>query len=98
VPRGAEAEAADVDGLVELLPALVPVVGDLGGRDLDERVAGGGAEVGQDGQLARGAVDGVLDAVAVVHLLDAARGELEQLGQHDLGVLAADADGEAEHG
>ena len=37
----------------------------LGGGDLDQRPAGGRAQVGQRGQLARRAVDGVLDDVAV---------------------------------
>jgi hypothetical protein len=46
---------------VELTPALVPVVGDLLGRDLDQRAARGRLQVGERGQLPRGAVDGVLD-------------------------------------
>ena len=44
---------AHVDRPVERLPALRPVVGDLARGDVDERVAGGGAQVGQRGQLAR---------------------------------------------
>ena len=47
---------------VELAPALLPVVGDLAGRDLDQRPAGERAQVGQRGQLAGRPVDGVLDA------------------------------------
>ena len=73
---------------MEGLPALVPVVGDLARDDLDQRAAGGGAQPGQLGQLARRAVDGVLDDVAVLALLHPARRELEQLGEHELGLLA----------
>ena len=50
--------------------------------------AGGRAQVGQVGQLAGRAVDGVLDDVALLALLHPARRELEQLGEHELGVLA----------
>ena len=82
---------------MEGLPALVPVVGHLGGDDLDQRVAGGRAQVGQVGQLAGRAVDGVLDDVAVLALLHPARRELEQLGEDELGVLAPHPDPEADH-
>ena len=54
-------------------------------------VAGRRAQRRQRGQLARRAVDRVLDVVAAVDLLDARRRELEQLGEHDLGVRARDA-------
>ena len=52
---------------------------------------------GSAGQLAGRAVDRVLDDVAVVDLLHAARRELEQLGEHELGVGAADPQREADH-
>ena len=91
-PRRAHVQPlADRHRPVEAAPALGPVVGDLGRRDLDERGAGGGAQRGQRGQLARRAVDGVLDRVAAVDLLDARRRELEQLGERDLRVGARDA-------
>ena len=49
----------------------------------------GGPQVRQRRQLARRAVDRVLDHVRVdVDLLDPARRQLQQLGQHQLGVLA----------
>ena len=51
-------------------------------------VAGGRAQVGEVGQLAGRAVDRVLDDVAVLALLHPARRELEQLGEHELGLLA----------
>jgi hypothetical protein len=73
---------------VELTPALVPVVGDLLGRDLDQRAARGRLQVGERGQLPRGAVDGVLDGpVAAGGFLDPARRQLQQLRQDELGAL-----------
>lgn len=101
VPRGADVQArgaaAELDGPVEVAPALADVVGDLGGDDLDERRADGRLQIGQPRQLARRAVHRVFDALAPVDLLDAARGEGEQLGQGDLRVLAPDADRQADH-
>ena len=48
------------------------------------------SQVGQPGQLAGRAVDGVLDAPpSSAHLFDARGRELQQLGQHQLGVRAA---------
>ena len=53
---------------------------------------------GSAGQLARRAVDHVLDrAVAELALLQPAGRELEQLGEHRLGVGARDADREPDH-
>ena len=58
--------AGDRDRLVEVAPAVGPVVGDLGRADLDQAVAGGRLELGQLRQLAGRAVDRVLDpAVAL---------------------------------
>ena len=46
-------------------------------------------QVGELGQLAGRAVDGVLDGPRpALHLLDPAGRELQQLGQHELGLLA----------
>src|SRR5271166_123877 len=85
-------------GPVELLPAFLPVVGDLAGGDLDDRLAHDRVEIGQARQLARGAVDRVLDRVrAGLSLFDPGRTEAEQLRQHHLRLLAADADGEPDH-
>ncbi len=97
-PRRANAQpVAEHKRLVELAPALGPVVGDLARRDLDERLARGGLEVGQRRQLAGRAVDRVLDdPVTDVDLLDAAGRQLEQLGEHQLGVLARDPDRESD--
>ena len=93
VSRPAEHERA-----VERAPALGPVVGDLGGRERDQRAPGRRLEGGQLRQLAGRAVDGVLDHVVTdLGLLHPAGRQLEQLGEHDLGVLARDPDGEAEH-
>ena len=60
--RDAGAGAGIRTGRWNSLPALLPVVGDLARRDLDERLADDGAQVGQAGQLSRGSVDGVLDS------------------------------------
>ena len=49
-------------------------------------------------QLARRAVERVLDDVAVLALLEPARRERHQVGQHELGVRALDADREPDHG
>ena len=63
LPGGPDDEpaAGDRDRLVEVAPAVGPVVGDLGRADLDQALAGGGLEAGELGQLARRAVDRVLD-------------------------------------
>ena len=64
----------DLDGAVEGAPARGPVVGDLAGRDLDERAADAGLQGRQARQLAGCAVEHVLDrAVVDVDLLDAGR-------------------------
>ena len=90
--------AGEHERAVKRAPALGPVVGDLRGRDVDERSARGRAQIGQRRQLAGRAVDGVLDdVVGKLGLLDPARGELEQLGEHQLGLGALDAHGETEH-
>jgi hypothetical protein len=96
-PRRADAQAAHAHRLVERLPALVPVVRQLARGDLDERSAGGGLQLWQRRQLAGRAVHRVLDDVAVVALLDPAGRQLEQLGQHELGLLAPYANREADH-
>ena len=93
LPRRPDAQPAEapahVDRPVVRLPALRPVVGDLARRDVDERAARHGADVRQRRQLARRAVDHVLDRVAVLALLEPAGRELEQLGEHRLGVARA---------
>ncbi len=79
----------DQHGPMELLPALLPVVGDLAGGDLDERVARDGVQVGQLRQLTRRSVDRVLDRpLLAAHLLHAGGRELQELGQHQLGLRA----------
>jgi hypothetical protein len=101
VPRRADQQpVVDEHGLVERAPALGPVVADLGRAHVDQCAAGRGAQVGQLGQLAGRAVDGVLDEplVGELDLLDPRRGEREQLGERHLGVVAAHAEGEPDHG
>ena len=56
--------AGDRDRPVEVAPAVGPVVGDLGRADLDQAVTRRRLEVRQARDLARGAVDRVLDPVA----------------------------------
>src|ERR1700748_543350 len=61
-PRGRTGGGpAEDQGPVEAAPAVGPVVGDLRGADVDDRPAGGRAEIRQLRQLAGSAVDGVLD-------------------------------------
>jgi hypothetical protein len=82
---------------VELTPALVPVVGDLLRRDVDESTAGRRLEVRQRGELSGRPVDGVLDrSVAAGGLLYPTRRQLQQLRQDELGALGVDPDGEAD--
>ena len=65
LPRRAHGEPlAEHERLVELLPALGPVVRQLARRDLDQRAADRSFEVGQHRQLARRPVDRVLDAAS----------------------------------
>ena len=98
LPRGPHPEPlADEQRLVEVLPAVGPVVGDLGRADLDQPVPGRGLELAERGQLALGAVDRVLDVAGPVLLLDAARREHDELGEHPLRELRAAADGEPDH-
>ena len=78
-------------------PALVPVIWGFAGRDLHQRRARCRLQVGQARQLARRAVYGVLDALTDGYLLHAAGRELEQLREHELRLLAANAHGEADH-
>ena len=91
LPGRAHGQAVvDDQRAVEAAPALRPVIGDVRGRDLDQRPAGGGLQIRELGQLPGGAIDGVLDHVPIeLGLLHPARGQLEQLGEHQLGVGAA---------
>lgn len=80
MPTIRPARRLDQDRPMELPPALVPIVGDLAGGDLHERVADDGAQVGQAGQLPRRAVDRVLDRPRIgLHLFDPGRRELQEL-------------------
>src|SRR5439155_26567433 len=87
----------DYPRAVKAPPALLPVVGDLGRRDLYQRVARGRPQLRQAGQLSRRAVDGVLDMLTGVGLLNAAGGQLEQLGEHQLRLVAPDAHSQTDH-
>ena len=68
--------------LVEGLPALGPVVRDLAPAYPHQHACHLGLALGQRGQLPRSAVQRVLDQSLAVDLLDARRGQLEQLRQH----------------
>jgi hypothetical protein len=98
LPRRADGEAVpDDQRTVKAAPALGPVVGDLLGRDVHVGPPCGGPQIREGGQLAGSAVDRVLDDLGGhLHLLHPAWGKLEQLGQHQLGLVAMDADGEAQ--
>ena len=62
LPGGAQPEPlADQQRLVEVLPAVGPVVGDLGRADLDQALARRGLDLAQLRQLPLAAVDRVLD-------------------------------------
>ena len=94
-PGGAQPEpVADEQRLVEVLPAVGPVVGDLGGRHRNQGVAGRRLDRAELGQLALGAVDRVLDVAGAPLLLDAVGGEDRELGQHRLRQLGPAADRE----
>ena len=82
---------------MEVLPAVRPVVGDLGRGDRDQAVAGDRLEIRQRRQLAGGAVDRVLDVAVAPLLLDPSRGQLDQVGEHPLGELRTAANGEPDH-
>src|SRR5829696_9230977 len=88
LPGGAEPEAVgDQEGLVEVAPAVGPVVGNLGRADLDPTAADRGIEVAQLRQLALAAVDRVLDVAGPPLLLDAVRRQDRQLGQDEVRLL-----------
>ena len=78
---------------MELPPALGPVIGDLAASNLDQRAGSGRSEVRQLRELTRGAVDGELHDVRVdLGLLEPARRQLQELGQHQLGIFPAHPD------
>jgi hypothetical protein len=87
----------DKHGLMKLLPALRPIVGDLAGRDLDQGATRGSTHIRQQRQLAWSTVDGVFDhpfspvASLELDLLDATGRKLEQVGEYELGVAAPHA-------
>ncbi len=81
---------------MEVLPAVRPVVGDLGRDHLDQAVAGRRLDLTELRQLALAAVDRVLDVARPALLLDAVGSEHGQLGEDDLGLLGRAADGEAD--
>ena len=93
LPGGPQPEAlADQHRLVEVLPAVGPVVGDLGRDDLDQPVARRRLDLAQLGQLALAAVDRVLDVARPALLLDPVGRQHGQLGEDDLGLLGPAAD------
>ena len=87
--------AGDRDRLVEVAPAVGPVVGDLGRADLDQAVAGRGLEVGQRRAARRAARRSRTRPSRRPRSSSTPPGrELEQLGEHALGELGLAADGE----
>ena len=88
LPGGAQPEAlADQERFVEVLPAVGPVVGDLGRDHLDQAVARRRLDLAQLRQLALAAVDRVLDVAGPALLLDPVGRQHGQLGEDDLGLL-----------
>ena len=73
---------------MEVLPAVGPVVGDLGGADLDRALPGRGLDLAQLRQLALAAVDRVLDIARPALLLDAVRRQDGQLGEDEVGTCS----------
>jgi hypothetical protein len=89
---------------MELLPALRPIVGELGSRYLNKGTPGGGLQIWQLGQLARGSVDGILDdglspagSGRQLEFLDSAGRKLQQFGQHKLGFGAPHSQRQPNH-
>ena len=91
--------AGDHDRLVEVAPAVGPVVGDLGRADLDQPVAGRGLELGH-ARAARPAArrSRTRPSSVVPRSSSTPPGDqLEQLGEHALGELGPAADREPDH-
>ena len=89
-PGGPHKDAiADEHRLVEVLPAVGPVVGDLLGGDLHETLPHRCFEIGERGELARGAVDRVLHPAVSLLLLDPAGRKLDEVREHSLSEIRA---------
>ena len=76
------------------LPALGPVVGDRLAAHAHAHAADVGLALRERGQLARRAVERVLDEAVAVHLLDPAGRQLQQRRQHLLGRVRGRAERE----
>ena len=88
LPGGAQPESlADQQRFVEVLPAVGPVVGNLGRDHLDQAVSGCDLDLAELRQLPLAAVDRVLDVARARLLLDAVGRQHGQLGKNDLGLL-----------
>src|SRR5687768_12708240 len=83
---------------MEVAPAVGPVVGHGLGANVDASVADGGLDATEIRQLPLGAIDRVLDPTRTGFLLDAARSELDHLGEHQIGLVRAAAHRQANHG
>ena len=97
LPGGAQPEAlADQERLVEVLPAIGPVVGDLGRDHLDQAVARRDLDLAQLRQLALAAVDRVLDVAGPALLLDPVRAPARSARRGPARPARAAADREAD--
>jgi hypothetical protein len=97
-PRGAHADpTGDLDRAMEVGPAVRPVVRYRGRRDVDQAAARGRLDLTHVGDLARRAVDRVLDPARSPLLLEPVRRQLEQVRHHRLRVLRSAANREANH-
>ena len=92
--RPDEDPPADEYRLVEILPAVGPVVRDLLRGHLDEPVAGRSLQIRKRGEFAGGAVDRVFDPAWTRLLLDASGRQLDEVGEDALGEVWAAANRE----
>ena len=96
--RTAEPAAVEHERAVKRPPPLVPVVGDLGGTDLDQRRPAAAVRSGSAGNspgapyTAYSTIPSETSASSTP-----ARRQLEQLGQHELRVLAPDPNRQTDH-
>ena len=98
VPGWAHAQStlAHHDRLVEVAPAVGPVVGDLRRAHLDEALACGGLELGHGRKLARAVRRPRTRPSRRRRPPRRRRAQLDELGEHALGELGPAADGEAD--
>src|SRR5262249_10735856 len=86
-----------LDRAMEIGPPVRPVVRHRGGRDVDQRAAGGRLELSELRHLAGRTVDRELDPARPTFLLHAGGRELEQVREDVLGVFRSAANREPDH-